>query len=514
MPEARSTALFRPGVRERWLTEATPLLLCRVALWAFVCLLVTRTAADADLWGHLRFGLDMLASKSLPAVDTYSFTSDRPWVNHEWLAELLTAAAYRALGSPGLVLLKLGVIGVIAAILFAVAREERADPLARDLFVAVTLFVTYTRTQVVRPQLFSVALFCAVLYLLRQDERGRRWALWGVPLCFALWVNLHGGWIVGLGAVGVWMAADAWQHRSVRRIGTLALAGTLTLLATLANPYGTGLWAFVAETVRFERPDITDWRPLFQLPLAVILIDALLPALALTALWRQRLFGRVAPRDAAVVALLALATVRLGRVDAFLQAAMAILLAPQLIPFLNGLRPRVPRLLLRPSIAVGAITVGLAAYASAAALQNARAVHVQGRWLPDRTAAMFLRDRLPGSRVLTWFDWGEYAIWQLSPAGILVSMDGRRETVYSRQVLRDHNRFYAADPAMADYPDRIGADHVWLPSNFRILEPLRERGWKTVLDTGRSVVLSRDGLPAHLDPVRPAAPEPGVFPWP
>src|SRR5690606_19756294 len=145
------------------------------------------------------------------------------------------------------------------------------------------------------------------------------------------------------------------------------------------------------------------------------------------------------------------------------------------IPFLNGLRPRVPRLLLRPSIAVGAITVGLAAYASAAALQNVRAVRVQGHWIPDRTAAMFLRDRFPGSRVLTWFDWGEYAIWQLSPAGILVSMDGRRETVYSRQVLADHNRFYAADPAMADYPDRIGADHVWLPSNFRILEPLRER---------------------------------------
>jgi len=514
LPEARSTALVRPGVRERWLTEATPLLLCRVALWAFVCLLVTRTLADADLWGHLRFGLDMIAAKSLPLVDTYSFTSDRPWVNHEWLAELLTAAAYIALGSPGLVLLKVAVIGVIAAILFAVAREEQADPVARDLFVALTLFVTYTRTQVVRPQLFSVAIFCVVLYLLRQYQRGRPAALWGVPPCFAVWVNLHGGWIVGLGALGAWMAADAWQHRDARRLGTLAAAGALTILATLVNPYGTGLWMFVAETVRFERADITDWRPLFQLPAGVIVINAMLPALAAAALWRGRLLTRVPLRDAAVVVLLAFATVRLGRVDAFLQSAIAILFAPQLLSFLNGIRPRLPRLLLRPSIAVGAITVGLAAYVSAAALQNVRAVHVHGHWIPDRTAAMFLRDHLPGSRVLTWFDWGEYAIWHLSPAGILVSMDGRRETVYSQRVLADHNRFYAADPAMADYPDRIGADYVWLPSNFEILGPLRDRGWKTVLDTGTSVVLSRDAAPADPAVLRHAGHDPAVFPWP
>ena len=514
MPEARSAARVRPGVRERWLTYATPLLLCRVALWGFVCLFVTRTVADADLWGHLQFGLDILASKTLPAYDTYSFTSDRPWVNHEWLAELLTAVAYTALGPTGLVALKLTVIGVIAAILFAVAREEGADPLARDLFVALTLFVTYTRTQVVRPQLFSVAVFCIVLYLLRQYQQGRRAALWGVPLCFAVWVNLHGGWLVGLGALGIWMAADAWKHWSARRTSMLALVGVLTIAATLANPYGTGLWMFVAETVRFERADISDWKPLFQLPVPIILINALLPGLALLAVWRQRLVRGVPLSAAAVLGLLALATLRLGRVDAFLQSAVAILLAPQLLALLNGIRGRVPRLLLRPSFAVGAIAVGLAAYVGVAARQNLRDVRVEGHWIPDRAAAMFLRDHRPGARVLTWFDWGEYAIWQLSPAGIRVSMDGRRETVYSQRVLSDHNRFYGADPAMADYPDRIGADHVWLPSNFEIIGPLRERGWQTMLDTGQSVVLARGRARIDAGALPADGQEPPVFPWP
>ena len=496
------------------LSWGTPLLLCRVALWGFVCLLVTRTAADADLWGHLRFGLDMLASRSLPVQDPYSFTSDRPWVNHEWLAELLTATAYTALGPAGLVALKVAVIAVIGAILFAIAREEGADPLARDVFVVLTLFATYTRTQVVRPQLFSVAIFCVVLYLLRRYSRGSSGSLWGVPVCFAAWVNLHGGWIVGLGAVGAWMAADAWQRGSLRHARTLAAAAALTVLATLLNPYGPGLWSFVAETVRFERPDITDWKPLFSLSPAIILVNAILPALAAVALWGRRPLTRVPPRDLAVVALLAFATVRLGRVDAFLQCAIAVLLAGPLLTFLNGMRARLPALLFRPSAAVGAMAVGLAAYVAAAGLQNARVVVVGGHWIPDRTAAMFLRDHRPGARVLTWFDWGEYAIWQLSPAGIRVSMDGRRETVYSHRVLADHNRFYGADPELADYPDRIGADHIWLPSNFHILGPLREQGWRTILDTGRSTILSRDGSPATPAMLRQSNGESAVFPWP
>src|SRR5690348_12205467 len=71
---------------------------------AFALAMVTRT--DADLWGHLRFGLDTLAARALTATDPYSFTQDRPWLNHEWLSELQMAAAYRVAGVAGLVLLK------------------------------------------------------------------------------------------------------------------------------------------------------------------------------------------------------------------------------------------------------------------------------------------------------------------------------------------------------------------------------------------------------------------------
>src|SRR6185436_4926423 len=82
----------------------------RWAPWIIVATILApafvMTQADPDLWGHVRFGLDILRDRALPAVDPYSFTQDVPWMNHEWLSELLMAAVYRAGGATGLAILK------------------------------------------------------------------------------------------------------------------------------------------------------------------------------------------------------------------------------------------------------------------------------------------------------------------------------------------------------------------------------------------------------------------------
>ena len=90
-----------------------------------------------------------------------------------------------------------------------------------------------------------------------------------------------------------------------------------------------------------------------------------------------------------------------------------------------------------------------------------------------------VRRTCPNERVLTWFDWGEYAIWHLSPAGIRVSMDGRRETIYSRQVLEDHRAFYNNDRSALDYPDRINAECIWLPTRLGTVAALQGRAGRS-----------------------------------
>ena len=71
------------------------------------------TAADPDLWGHVRFGQDILAAGHVVRSDPYSFTSDQAWTNHEWLAEIVMAGAYRLGGVRGLVALSSGVAALV-----------------------------------------------------------------------------------------------------------------------------------------------------------------------------------------------------------------------------------------------------------------------------------------------------------------------------------------------------------------------------------------------------------------
>src|SRR6266508_729623 len=83
-------------------TDVTPLVLPRIMIWAVLAGVLTFTGADPDLWGHVRFGLDIIRDHGIPSVDPYSFTSDRTWLNHEWLAEVFMAGAFAAAGSVAL----------------------------------------------------------------------------------------------------------------------------------------------------------------------------------------------------------------------------------------------------------------------------------------------------------------------------------------------------------------------------------------------------------------------------
>jgi hypothetical protein len=65
---------------------------------------------------------------------------------------------------------------------------------------------------------------------------------------------------------------------------------------------------------------------------------------------------------------------------------------------------------------------------------------------------------------------------------------------------------------MIDYPERIGADVVWLPSRLPVIDALERRGWTPQFDTGQSVILARGGGP--IEALASAMPSGGVFPWP
>lgn len=447
-----------------------------------VLALVAQTRADPDLWGHVRFGQDILASGSIPRTASYSFTADQPWVNHEWLAEVAMAASYKA-GTPGLIALLAVVTAVtFLAVALVVRRAGVRGPVAVILLGVAVLGASF-QLMTVRPQLFSMVLLPLLLLVLSVAER-RGVVLLAVPPLFALWANLHGGWIVGLGVLGVWVAAGA--VRGV--IAPLQAAGTVTgaAVATLCNPYGHGLWVFLLETVRVGRTDIEEWQAIWESPLHVLPWALSLVVLAYGCARMRGECWRTLPAIA-----LALLSMRVARLEGFFALAAVALAAPGYRdvgrPFRLDRGPTRGELLFAGVLCLAG--VGAAAHAASRTATCLPLMTDREFGTPEAEAVLFMSENGLRGGLLSWFDYGQYAIWHLAP-GIRVSYDGRRETVYSGQVRQAHQDFYAGD---ARYARRLGAHYIWVPKSLPVVQPLLEDGWVSVFRGSRSVVLAPAG---------------------
>jgi hypothetical protein len=445
--------------------------------------MISGTTGDPDLWGHVRFGQDILAHRSIHLPDVYSFTADRAWINHEWLAEVLMAVAFNQFGAAGLNLLRIATAIVVLALVWRATVGLASD--RRVMLVALAALGIYLRAHPIRPQMFSLVMFAILLTLLKRvdDDRSVR-SLVGVPVVMIAWVNLHGGWVVGLGFFALWVVTHLNTIRDKRVALGCALA--LAVASTLVNPYGVGMWHFLIETVRPDRPMIADWQPLYKLPL--LLWMSWLAGLGTLAIATRPGILQANWLRVALVAALGIAAIRVSRIDAFFALA-AVFLATSLLPKAQPASPHSNRVRSSPLLAM----LLLACVVPVGFLVKNRisAIPVPSYLMPDASVAAYVRVEYLQGKVLTWFDWGQYTIWHFGP-GLKVSMDGRRETVYSAAVVNAHMRFYFGSSNEWRYADAIGADYVWIPKGLPIALELPLHGWHRLCEGQTSVLFARE----------------------
>lgn len=457
--------------------------LARAILGVAAFLLIAFTRADVDLWGHVVFGRDILTN-GFTSTDPYSFTSDIPWVNHEWLAEVFFWWAWAGAGGFGLVFLKVVLVGGMLVCAWRVLRRSQLPPLAVEALFLILVFGTWPRTSVVRPQLFSVFLFAALLWILQSVELGYRRRVWWLPVVFVLWINLHGGWIVGFGILGLW-AAMRLVGRSTRISAVELIAATAaTVGALLVNPYGWRMLEFIATTVRIDRSDIVDWQPLWQ---SGFLTTLWLGSTALAGFVWWRHWRSVPFWQTAIVLCLALASVRVSRLDAFYAIAVAMLLGPHTGPKRPASELAVPW---APVPLFAGIVAAIGIIIAAATERPLWCVALDVGWAPERQAGEFLNANALEGRLLTWFDWGEYVIWHRGP-NLKVSVDGRRETVYSAPFLQSHDQLYAHPDENLAMLTSLEADYAWLPAHLPLVRALDALGWVRIFAGEKSVMFAR-----------------------
>ena len=439
--------------------------LVRVAL---AIVLVGQAAAgftDTDIWGHMAIGLDMLRSRQFMWVDPYSFTSDQPWVNHEWLWDVSVAAIYSMGGLPAVVALRTVLIG---AVLWTVDRAVRNVPSwVRLVTVGAVVVVCAPQWKSTRPQMVTLTLVAIVLHNLDA---------WWLPLLFALWANLHGGWMFGIAAV----AGFAVTKRTPRALAVAAACAG----ATLVTPYGVREWLALADAVTRGWAGISEWEPVWRLAEgAGPLILWIVLVIVVAGIW-HRTSRDVFAWGFSVVALAAAANSR--RLIALAAVACAVLLVPRWRDLTVDVR----------FVWTSQRRWMLAAVAAVAALTAVPAIRptlvcfppLPGWSAPESDAVAFLRGTT-ATRVVPYFDFGEYAIFHLRDR-MRVGIDNRRETVYSAAVVEANARF--SDGLDPDYPDRIAADAVWWPaSGESVIRSLEARGWFRRFEGPSTVVLMK-----------------------
>jgi hypothetical protein len=192
---------------------------------------------DPDLWGHLRFGQAALASGHVIARDTYSYSAaGAVWRNHEWLTEIIMAAAYNTLGVVGLKLWKFACVAATMVLMALGLAETGASPTIQMNTLGLAALAMVPQNQF-RPQLFTFMLLAATLALLARDNYRGRAPLWLAIPILMLWGNLHGGFIIGIATLATYTGVIGLQDLLAKRGLARALRlGLITLAATLATP--------------------------------------------------------------------------------------------------------------------------------------------------------------------------------------------------------------------------------------------------------------------------------------
>jgi hypothetical protein len=460
----------------------------RAGLFGSLLLFIAPTRADPDLWGHVKFGGD-IADHGLEPIDSYSFASNRPWVNHEWLAERLMYEAWNRGDGAGLIAVKTSLALATLGFVVAAVRHVGMSPAFRVLLLFTVVAGLWARIYVFRPQILSLVLFAALLWTFRSVEQGNKRPLWLVPIAFALWVNVHGGWIVGLAALGLWNMLNLTRFRSATVPGwQSALVLLASVAATLVNPYGIDIWRFMAETVRLERGMIADWQPLLATGPGKIVAWGTAATLGAAAFVQRR--PPIPVAHTLLVIGFGAASFKVSRLDAFFSLSVVILLAPQIAAFAEGRQAALALPESGPWWSWPAAVLAGGALTALLFQRQFTCVRLDGPWMPEREAAAWIKENELRGRLLAWFDWGQYAIWHFAPQ-LRVSLDGRRETVYSDEYLSRHAALYFNPDEQREFLRDLDPDHAWLSIQLPLVAALESNGWKRLYTGPTSVVLSR-----------------------
>ncbi len=282
-----SRALAEAGEDERprasWLVSWVPLLLV-ATLPLLAVRRLFRPISDPDTFWHVRAGQYLWDTWRFSGPDTWSTFSSRPFVLHEWLAELGIAWSYHLGGFLALSWLQAALAVGALLVLYAGSRRLGAQTLPAAA-LSVAGWVGTMGGLALRPQVVSFMLLAVtvVIWLRTAEDCRARW--WLIPMTW-LWACVHGLWIAGP-ITGIAVLAGLLLDRRLTRREGLRLGAVLggSVLAAGLTPVGPHL-LLLPFSMRGYAGYVMEWSPTKATdPFALVTLAL---AIGILAVWARR----------------------------------------------------------------------------------------------------------------------------------------------------------------------------------------------------------------------------------
>jgi len=174
---------------------------------------------DADVWAKLALGAYVWRFGAPPHHDFFAFTPVLPqYVDHEWGAGTVFYGLLKLFGPASLMWLKIGLcFGAILVAALAGRRSGCSWSVLLLLAIPAVACIQLGYVPVIRSHTFTYFFFAITLLCLEEIQRSthedsaplksfclRSWPAFLVIAVMLLWVNVHGGFVAGLGSIAVY----------------------------------------------------------------------------------------------------------------------------------------------------------------------------------------------------------------------------------------------------------------------------------------------------------------------
>ena len=252
-----------------------------VLLPLFVLIYYPSRTEDYDIWYHLKFGEHFIKDRTFQLDHSiFSWTpADPTWRYGIWIGSSIFYVMFTLFSAPGLYIVQWMIFIGIALLYLKYLKVIGASFDVSDIFSLFMVFMALNLTAIyIKPELFTTFLFAVAVFLyfyIKQTLKNHLLWYWYPPLLL-LWVNTHGGYLMGLFLISAAGCGELINSLLVKRnhlpwvhIKHFFFAVVLSYAAVIINPYGLDyhiaiLKTFVSEKYMSYGMQVLAWDNLWK----------------------------------------------------------------------------------------------------------------------------------------------------------------------------------------------------------------------------------------------------------